>query len=533
MPAEEPRTGAPRAARLPAVAVLLAASVLFSRALGYVREAVLAYQIGASAEADAYRAAFLIPDLLNYFLAGGALSIAFIPFYTRVRANEGGAAAERLLATVLGTTAALAILATLGLWWGAEALVALQFPRFEPAVQALTVRLTRILLPAQIFFIAGGVIRGALMAHGRFQTQALAPVLYNGCIIAGGIALGGTLGAEGFAWGALLGALVGPFLVPWIDALRSGEVRIRLRVAPLDPQLLRYLGVAAPLMLGLSLLTVDEWYDKWFGALLGTGTVAQLGYARQLMLMPVGVLGQALATAALPILSGLWSQGRREELDRVLLDTLRAGLGLGLLAAAAILALAEPLVQLVYQRGRFTPEDAARVILLLRIFALAVPAWIAQQIAVRAFFARGDTWRPMLLGTAVALAAAPLYLVLGRGLGGPGLAAAGVLAMSANALATLLLARRVHGGPALSGLAATGVRAAGVAVTAAAVAAALASALRPEASGALGALLALAVAGGAFGVTALLGVRWVGDAPMRAAVRRILRRIDRRAGALL
>jgi len=212
-------------------------------------------------------------------------------------------------------------------------------------------------------------------------------------------------------------------------------------------------------MLGLSLVTVDEWYERWFGALLSEGTIAQLRYARQLMLAPVAVVGQALATAVLPALSQLLSERRRREFDRVFLQTLRAALGLALLAAAVAVALAEPIVTVVFQRGHFTAADTEHVTWLLQVLAFAVPAWVIQQIAVRGFYSRRDTWRPMLLGTAVAIAAIPLYLALGPRYGAPGLAAAGVMGMSVNAVLTLWLLRRVHGGPRLRELGATFARA--------------------------------------------------------------------------
>jgi putative peptidoglycan lipid II flippase len=514
----------PDARRIPTVALLLAASVLLSRVLGYVREAVLAYHLGTSAQADAYRAAFQLPDILNHFLAGGALAIAFVPFYTRVRQRDGQEAAERLLAKVLGTMTVLAVAATAALWWKAELLVALQFPRFAPDTQALTVRLTRIVLPAQIFFVAGGIVRAVLMAHDRFGTQALAPLLYNAGIITGGAAFGATLGAEGFAWGALAGAALGPFLVPLLDALSGAGLRIGLRFAPFDRQFLRYLAVAAPLMLGLSLLTVDEWYERWFGALLSEGTVAQLGYARQLMLAPVAVVGQAVATAVLPALSQLWSEGRRREFDRVFLQTLRAALGLAVLGAGVAIALAEPIVTVVFQRGHFTAADTEHVAWLLQVLALAVPAWVVQQIAVRGFYSRRDTWRPMLLGSAVALAAIPLYLVLGPRYGAPGLAAAGVIGMSANAVVTLPLLRRVHGGPRLGELRATFARALLLAVLAAVAAHWAAGWAAMRASGAL---VQLSLGLAAFAAVALPGVFVLGDAAMREAVRRGLVRLRR------
>ena len=510
-----------KAPRFTSVAGVLAGSVLLSRVLGYLRESVLARELGASASADAYYAAFQIPDLLNYLLAGGALSIAFVPFYSRVLSQEGTAAAEDLLARVTGTIGALAVAATALLWWQAEALVAIQFPNYAPETQALTVRLTRILLPAQVFFITGGIVRAALMAHGRFATQALAPLVYNGSIIAGGLLFARTMGAEGFVWGALFGAAAGTWGIAWLDARLGLGLRMGLRVTPRDAGVRHYLAVAVPLMFGLSLAAADEWYDRWFGGLLATGTVAYLAYARKLMQLPVAVVGGAIATAALPTLSRLWSEGRREALDNVLRTTLQVGIGLSVLAAGASFAFAAPIVDVVYRRGRFGAEDAAVVTQLLRIFSLGVPAWVVQQIAVRAFYARSDTWRPMLLGTVVSLGAVPVYLTLGPRYGGAGLAAAGVSAMAVNALATLGLSRRLHGAPALAPLFASAAR--GLLIAGLAGAAALP--FIHGGPGLAGALLDLARGGAVYGGVALGLVFLFGDEPLRDALRRVTRRL--------
>jgi putative peptidoglycan lipid II flippase len=513
---EERRSGT--GLRVGAAAVLLASSVLLSRVLGYAREALLAYRVGAGTAADAYYAAFQIPDLLNYLLAGGALSVAFLPLYTRHLSRGEGEAAEHLLATVLGTLTALAAFATVILWWFAEPLIALQFPRFDAEKQALTVHLTRIVLPAQVFFVAGGIINATLLARGRFGAAAAAPVLYNGGIIAGGLFLAPRLevGIEGFAWGALAGALLGPFLAPLLDA--RGRVPIRLRWAPRDRVFLGYLFVAAPLMFGQTLLTVDEWYERWFGALLGEGAVAHLGYARRLMLVPVAVVGQAIAAAALPALSRLWSEGKREDLDRLVLRTLQAGLVLAVLGAAGFVVFAPEIVRIVYQRGAFTRADTAEVAGVLSVLALAVPAWITQQIAARAFYARGDTWRPMLLGTAVALLAIPLYLVLGRRHGILGLAAAGAVGMTANALATVLLARIEHGAPALGRLLDSLVRALAIAALAAGAASLVSVFGAPSGLG--GALLRLSIGGAVFTAVGAGAARLLGDDPTRDLLRR-------------
>lgn len=511
--------------------MLLGSSVLLSRVLGYVREMVLAYRSGASASTDAFYAAFQLPDLLNYFLAGGALSIAFIPLYNRVRAEEGQAAADDLVATVLGTLGAFAVLATVLLSFHAEALVALQFPRFDPATQALTVRLTRIVLPAQVFFIAGGIVQAVLLAQQRFLAAALAPVFYNGAIIVAGIFLAPALGISAFAWGALAGSIAGPFLAPLL--LMRGVALLRVRFAPQSRRFIVYLVLAAPLMFGQTLLTLDEWYDRWFGALIATGTVAHLGLARRLMQVPVAVVGQALAAAALPALARLYAEGRRKELDASVLRTLEAGLSLAVLAGAACLALSRPLVVAVYQRGAFGPADTAAVTPLLALFSAGVPAWVAQQIAVRAFYARADTWRPMLLGTVVALAAIPLYLLLSRSLGAIGLPLAGVIAMSVNALATLALARRLHGAPPLGRLLGSVGRALVVAAPAAAaafVAQAQRAAWLPQPAPAttLGAIVDLAAGGAAFAAVAGAGAALFGGEALRASAARLLRRVRSR-----
>ncbi len=512
-----------RSSGVAGAALLLAGSVLLSRLLGFVREMVIAAQLGSSAQTDAFRAAFQIPDMLNYFLAGGALSAALIPHYTRTREQRGLAAAEDLLAVVLGGVGTGVACATALLWWQTPRLVALLFAGFAPETQALTSTLTRIVLPAQFFFITGAIVRAALMSHGRFTSQALAPLVYNAAMILGGIAVGGQFSSHGFAWGALAGALLGNLLLSWFEGIRFLPLRLRFRVALRDPGLREYLGLALPLMLGVSLATLDEWYDRFFGSRLGPGVVSDLAFARFLLQAPVAVIGSALATAALPRLAELHSTGRPQELDRVLERALRAALGLSVLCSAGALALGEPLVAVLYQRGAFAPADTLRVAALLAVFALAIPGWIAQQVAVRGFYARSDMWRPMLLGSAVALLALPLYQALGARFGARGLAGAGAIAMSANAFATLVWLRLRHGGPKLG----AGVSALLRAVPPAALAAA-AGWLAIEELASLRAPLRLAAGAAAFGLVALAAVLGFGDPQLRAAVLQLLRGATRR-----
>jgi len=521
-------------------ALLLAASNLLSRILGYGRDIVLGGLEGSSPAAGAYFAAFQIPDLLNYLLAGGALSIAFLPIYTRARL-ESEASARHLLGIVLGSLSIAAALATALLWWQADWVTAQLYPRFDPEIARLTTELTRIVLPAQILFVIGGILNATLLARGRFWAAALAPLLYNASIITLGLLLHARLGVRSFALGVLVGAMAGPFAAPLVACLRA-RVPLGFQFAPLDRTFRSYLFIAAPLMLGQSLLTVDEWFDRLFGALIGPDVVAWLSYARKLMLVPVAVVGQAIAAAALPTLARLYGAGKLAELNQSLLDSLRAGLGLGVLLSIPLATFAKPIIVLVYERGEFGSGDSQQVAALLQLLALAAPSWILQQILVRGFYARGDTWSPMLLGTLMVGLALPVYWWLAQALGASGLALAGALAMGANVLATLALARRMHRAPPLRALLDSLLRSLAIALGGSGVAIAICSASFGSGSWMLAdqsldtrASWQLFLLGGlCYAFTALpLAARW-GDAPTRATLARVgsaLRRRTRRQRA--
>jgi len=519
------------AKRVGLAALLLGASQLLSRVLGIVREMVLAAEIGGAVpEVDAYRAAFQLPDLLNNFLAVGAIATAFIPLYHRVTERDGEVAADRFFANVWGTFSLVALVATVVLFALADRFVALYFADFPPDVQALTVRLTRIVLPAQVLFVTGAIVRGVLMAKGRFGAQALAPVVYNLAIILGGWIGAARIGVEGFAWGALVGAALGHFAIPLLDA--RGRVALRMRIAPRDADFRRYLWVVLPLLVGVTLVSADEWLDRYFGQFLEVGAIALLFYARVLMQAPVGLVGQAVGTAALPTLASLHEQGRVAELSALVQRTLQATVALGVLVAAAMVALAVPMVTLLYERGAFGPGDSAAVAGLVSVFCLGIPGWVVQTVAVRPFYARGDTWRPMVLGTVVALFAIPLYAVLGPRFGTAGLAAAGATAITVNAIGTLALGARLHGAPAAGPLLGAALRAAaiaGVSAWAAHAASGAAQGAAPDAPAAAAAALGLLAGGAVFAGLALAGLRAFGDAATRVLLAGAVDRVRRRS----
>lgn len=515
--------------RVASAAGLLAASVLVARILGLLRDAMLAAQVGKGAAADAYYAAFMIPDILGYLLAAGAAAVAITPPYLKRREQDGDEAAARFASVVVGNVGLIATGLTIVLWVAAEPLLRLQFPDFDEATFAETLRLLRIVLPAQIFFLTGGVLRGVLMAHGRFAPQAWASIVYSAAPIAGAflfMALGFEGRADGFAWGTLAGAVIGQWAIPVLALRRLPGAVGRIRFGLLDGDFREYIWLALPLMLGLGLTTVDEWYEKWMGATVGPGAIAAITYARKLMMAPVGIVGQAVGAALLPSLTALFQKNDADAYRDLLTSTLRTTLGLGLIAAGAIGALALPLVRVIYEYGLFGAQDSVEVAGLLVILAAAIPGWVVQQVAVRGFYARGEMWLAMTLSSGIALAVFPFYFIGAREQGVQGLAIASVTAISLNAVLTIVWLHVRSNAPdplAIVTSLVRGVFVVSIAGVATAIGVGLLRASLPWA------FAELLVGGAIYGSFALVAVRLVGDDAMRGGIDALIGRLRRGA----
>ena len=512
--------------KLTMAALVLGTSVLLSRVLGFVRDAVIAYLLGAGGETDTYFAAFTLPDLMNYFLAGGTLSITFLPLYSRYLARgdaEGGDRFTSIIITNIGVI--LLTFVVLGEFFAPE-LVRPLFPGFSELQLGRTAELTRIVMPGQLFFVIGGVLGAILMAHERFLAVALAPLIYNASIIIFGAILHSTMGVAGFSIGALVGAACGPFLLPLIHLRQT--FRFRLTFAPLDREFLRYLVIALPLMAGVTLLTADEWIGRYWGSSLSVGTITWLNNARRLMLVPMALIGQAAGQAALPFLSRLLAEGKDKEMGKVLTGTLRAALFLSLLCATFAAVMAYPIVAAVFQRGLYSAEDAARTGAILVAFCPAIVVWTVQVVAVRGFYARSNTWLPMLIGTVVTALALPVYYHLMKHLDAPGLALATSFGVAANAALTLVMLNVVYGGIGFRSLASGLLK--GL-VTAAAAAIPLlairyAFSAWHDSTGGLYAWAEIGIAGLAFAFVVVFVSRRLGG-PEGEAIARVLSKISR------
>ncbi len=425
-------------------AALMIASVFLSRVLGYARDAVIAYQHGATPETDAYFAAFTIPDFLNYLLAGGSLSITFIPIFARYLAEgreEDGYRSFSAIATAMGI--AMLFFVILGEFL-AERLIPLIAPGFPPEQIAIAARLTRIVLPAQVFFYFGGLLMAVQYARNRFVIPALAPLVYNAGIIAGGVALGRAYGMDGFAWGVLAGSFVGNFAIQ-VHGARKAGLRFAPRIDLSDPGLREFVRLSIPIMLGFSLVVVDEWMLRLFGSFLIAGAITWLNNARRLMQVPIGVFGQASGVASYPFLAAQAARGEKAAMWDTLGVTLRWVFFVSCAAAAAVSVLSREVVLVVFKRGAFTIEDTLKTASALAVFSVAIPLWCAQAIVSRGFFALRDTWTPTLVGTGALLLALPAYYLLAQTMGVTGLALASTVGifLYAAALYGILMGRTV------------------------------------------------------------------------------------------
>jgi len=442
-----------------------AAGILLSRLVGLVREAVIGRTLGAGAEADLYFAAFILPDWLNYLLAGGVLSIVFIPIFQRHLTAGDEDAAWRAFSVVGSFALVLLGVGTLGLYAGLPWLVEWVVPGLDAPAQARLAGLVTILLPAQIFHVLGGLLSATLQARDRHALPAAAPVVYALSIVVGGLV---GQGPEGFCWGVLVGSVLGPFGLPLVGALRLG-MRARFVFAPRDADFRTYLWRSLPVMLGFSVVALDDLVVKRYASLVGSGAIARLTYARTLMKVPMGVFGMAAGLAAYPTVVRMVAGGEPLRAYATLMRATRAMLVLAFCAAAGLMVAGAEVAEVIWGTSRFDPAATAEIGLYCAILCLGLWAWSAQLLVTRGFYATGNTWLPTLLGTVVLGAALPVYGFLGTRHGGVGLAAASSLAISAYVAVLALWLRRTLEVPrSVPGIAWTTIRlamAAGVGVS--------------------------------------------------------------------
>jgi putative peptidoglycan lipid II flippase len=311
------------------------------------------------------------------------------------------------------------------------------FNKFTPEQFALCVHLTRILLPAQLFFYVGGVVSAVLLSRRMFLLPAIGPVIYNGGIIFGGLLFSKRFGISALAYGAVAGAFVGIFLINAIGAARTG-VGYKISFDWRNPAFREWVRLSIPLMLGVSLVTADDWILRYFAS-GGVGDITRLNYAKRLFQVPIAVLGQAASQASLPFFARLFGEKKFGEFADTVNASIYRIVAAAVLVSSFMTAAALPLIDLVYRRGQLHFSDSRTTAVYFFWFSLSLAFWSAQGLYARAFYAAGNTLTPMIASTVITIASLPIYSALYHAFSARGLVIASDIGIAANCLAVALL----------------------------------------------------------------------------------------------
>ena len=436
-------------------ALVTMALIGLSRITGIIRDIGRTTLFGRDWHTDAYVSAFSIPDLIYFLASGGALSAGFVPIFTGYLTkgeDEKAMQTFRVLMTYLGLLL-LSLIIAFEVF--ASQLVSLLFPGMvgDEQKSTLTVRLVRILLPAQFFFVLGSLFTGALWSLRYFAEPQVQSVLYNLSILFGGI-LGAQFcahwlgkGIEGMAIGALTGAAVGAGLV---QARKLWQVGMDFRPCFdwRDEGARQVLKLVIPVVFSLSVTQINAIIlPRSFSSLLPHGAATAVEMANRIMQLPVALFGASVGIALFPTLSALATKEAIDDLRRQVASGLRTVLFMTVPTAVLMAVLREPIVALFFEYGRWKPSDTQATALALLFYSFGVPAMSCQQVLARGFYALRDTWTPVWVGLlsfalAFTLNAALVHSPLQQG----GLALAFSISAWFNiALLATLLRRRLKG----------------------------------------------------------------------------------------
>lgn len=407
--------------------IIMAGSNILSRVLGFIRMIVLANAAGMDANVDAFSFSFFLPDIINHILAGSALSITFIPIFQGIFTNKSEEKAWRFFSNLLtvGTIIFIIIVAVSMIFTENLLIFAgKNIKNPENSTQfALTVKLTRIIIPAQIFFFWGALLNGVQYAKKRFLLPALTPILYNAGIICGGLFLFPYIGIDGFSWGVLVGAFFGNVVVQIPGALRVG-MRYKPCINFGDRNLHHWFFITLPLVLGLGMTFSNEALFRFFGSSSpdGVGAIASLDYSYKTMMFLVGVFGQSFAAGIYPFISQLAVEKKFGEMNKFICDIVTKVACFAIPISGIMMLLTDNVISVLFQRGKF---DAVSTVRTAKVFLWYLPGTFfmaAGLVVIRAYYSVRNTLLPLLLTTAAVLLCLPLFYFLNLKIGAKGIA---------------------------------------------------------------------------------------------------------------
>jgi putative peptidoglycan lipid II flippase len=377
-------------------------AVMCSRVLGLVREQVCAMLFGGGGAMDAFTAAFRIPNLLRDLFAEGALSTAFVTTFSKTIAREGDEAAWRLANKVATLTViVLGFLCVLGMIFSRQ-LVSLLAPGFGVDKAALTSVLTRIMFPFILLVSLAALVMGMLNAKSIFGRPAMASSFFNIGSIVGGVALGtwidpsfGPRALIGLAIGTLIGGALQ--LLVQLPPLKGLGYRFRPDLSWRDPGVYAILALMGPAVIAASTTQINVLINSMFASTLGDGAIFWLAIAFRLMQLPLGLFGVALGTVTLPLLSRLVVAGQMGAFGSELARAMRLMFLLTIPSTIGLMMLAEPIISVIYQHGRFSAHEAAEAAGALRFYAVGLAGYAALKVLVNAFYALDRRKTPMLV----------------------------------------------------------------------------------------------------------------------------------------
>jgi putative peptidoglycan lipid II flippase len=381
---------------------IIGLAVMCSRLLGLLREQIFAALFGGGAAMDAFTAAFRIPNLLRDLFAEGALSTAFVTTFSKTIARGSDADAWRLANKVATMTAlVLGLLCILGMVFSDE-LVRLLAPGFDAGKTALTAHLTRIMFPFILLVSLAALVMGMLNAKNVFGVPAMASSFFNMGSIVGGVTLGYWMDPH-FGPRALIGlafaTVFGGALQLLVQMPSLGRLGYRFRPDFLwrDPGVKAILLLMGPAVIAASTTQVNVLVNSMFASRLGDGAIFWLAIAFRLMQLPLGLFGVALGTVTLPLLSRLVAAGRMDAFRTELARAMRLAFLLTIPSMAGLMMLAEPIISVLYQHGKFDAREAAQAAGALRFYAIGLAGYAALKVLVNAFYALERRKTPMLV----------------------------------------------------------------------------------------------------------------------------------------
>jgi putative peptidoglycan lipid II flippase len=437
---------------------IVSASIAMSRVTGLIRESVLSWLFGAGVTYDAYVLGYRIPNLARELFAEGALSSAFVPTFTRYLATKTRAETRELsnvtatmILVIAGGFCALGMLLS-------PLVVNLFAPGFHavPGKSELAASLVRTMFPFLLLLALAAQAQGVLYANHRFAVPAVSPAMFNLASVTAGLALGrwsGISAVRGMAIGVVIGGAAQlAFLLPGV--WRAGfawRPQWNLR----HEGVLHILGLMGPALIGNASGQINVLVNTNFAAGLRdasghvmNGPVSWLAYAYRFFILPLGIFGVAIASAALPRISRSAAHRNFAEFRQILSRSILMILLLTIPASVGLAILGESMIGIVYQHGKFLAFDTRQTALALSCYAVGLAGYSVMKLTAPAFYALGDSRTPMLVSLASVLvnAVAAFIMVRIAGFGHAGLALTTSVVSTFSSLALLILIRSKIGG---------------------------------------------------------------------------------------